>query len=209
MPTRLRGSNRWCAVGSRVRHLGSRASSIVLPIVFALTAASGDPRGQAPALRNGTSPPTPQGQVRKEPNLGGEVDRSSQDPDVALSRLKVADGYEVNLFASEREFRELAKPVAMTFDTRGRLWVLTAPTYPHYLPGRPPQDKLIILEDTNRDGRADKSTVFADGLYIPTGFELGDGGAYVSQQPNLVFLRDTNGDDRADERRIVLHGFGT
>ena len=145
----------------------------------------------------------------QEPNRGGEIDLAAQDPDVALSRLRVADGYEVNLFASEREFPELANPLAMTFDTRGRLWVLTSPTYPHYSPGHPPDDKLVVLEDTDRDGRADRATVFADGLYIPTGFELGDGGVYVSQQPNLVFLRDTNGDGRADERRILLHGFGT
>jgi azurin len=155
------------------------------------------------------SPPASAQVQQKEPNLGGEIDLAARDPQVALSRLKVAEGYEVNLFASEREFPELANPLAMTFDTRGRLWVLTSPTYPHYLPGHPPSDKLIILEDTNRDGRADTSTVFADGLYIPTGFELGDGGAYVAQQPNLVFLRDTTGDGRADERRIILHGFGT
>jgi azurin len=203
MGTSLPGSTR-----SRVWRVGSCVCSVVLSFVV-VAAAPADQGGQASARRNGASPPSPQGPAKREPNLGGEIDLSSQDPDVALSRLKVADGYEVNLFASEREFRELAKPVAMTFDTRGRLWVLTAPTYPHYLPGRPPKDKLIILEDTDRDGRADTSTVFADGLYIPTGFELGDGGAYVSQQPNLVFLRDTNGDDRADERRIVLHGFGT
>ena len=128
---------------------------------------------------------------------------------VALERLKVADGYEVSLFASEREFPVLAKPLAMTFDAQGRLWVLTSPTYPHVLPGEKPNDKLIVLEDTNRDGRADKATVFADGLYIPTGFELGDGGVYISQQPNLMFLRDTNGDGKADERKIILHGFGT
>ena len=75
-------------------------------------------------------------------------------------RLKPAAGYEVSLFASEKEFPELANPLAMTFDTRGRLWVLTSPTYPHVLPGVPPNDKLIILDDTNSDGRADK----ADGL---------------------------------------------
>ncbi len=66
-----------------------------------------------------------------------------------------------------------------------------------------------MLEDTNRDGRADKSTVFADQLYIPTGFALGDGGVYIAQQPTLMFMRDTNGDGKADERRILLHGFGT
>ena len=128
---------------------------------------------------------------------------------MALTRLKPADGYEVALFASEREFPELANPLAMTFDTRGRLWVLTSPTYPHVGPDETPNDKLIILEDGNGDGRADKVKVFADRLYIPTGFALGDGGVYVSQQPNLMFLQDTNGDDRADVRRIILHGFGT
>jgi len=149
------------------------------------------------------------GQIRPEPNRGGAVDMASLDVKVALERLKPADGYEIGLFASEKEFPEIANPLAMTFDTRGRLWVLTSPTYPHVLPGVPPHDKLVILEDVNQDGRADKSTIFADGLYIPTGFELGDGGVYVSQQPNLVFLRDTDGDDKADERRILLHGFGT
>jgi azurin len=148
-------------------------------------------------------------QIRPEPNRGGAIDTASTDATVALERLKPAEGYEINLFASEKEFPEIANPLAMTFDTRGRLWVLTSPTYPHVLPGVPPHDKLVILDDVNQDGRADKLMVFADGLYIPTGFELGDGGAYVSQQPNLVFLRDTNGDGRADERRIVLHGFGT
>ena len=121
----------------------------------------------------------------------------------------MAEGYEVSLFASEVEFPDLAKPLAMTFDTKGRLWVLTSPTYPHVLPDEKPNDKLIVLEDTNRDGKADKSTVFADKLYIPTGFALGDGGVYIAQQPTLMFMKDTNGDGKADERRILLHGFGT
>ena len=145
----------------------------------------------------------------KEPNLGGDLDLAAQNPDVALRQLHPAAGYEVNLFASEREFPELANPMAMTFDDRGRLWVLTSPTYPHILPGDKPKDKLVILDDTDGDGRADRLTVFADGLYLPMGFELGDGGAYVSQQPDLMFLKDTNGDDKADERQIILHGFGS
>ncbi len=146
---------------------------------------------------------------RVEPNRGAALDLASQDPKVALERIKMAAGYEVNLFASEVEFPDLAKPLQMTFDGRGRLWVLTSPTYPHALPDEKPNDKLIVLEDTNRDGRADKSTVFADGLYIPTGFALGDGGVYIAQQPTLMFMKDTNGDGKADERRILLHGFGT
>ena len=131
------------------------------------------------------------------------------NPDEELAGLKVAPGYEINLFASEREFPELVKPVAITFDARNRLWVSTMPSYPQYVPGVPPDDKLLILEDTKHAGRADKCTVFADKLYLPTGFELGDGGAYVAQQPDLMFLRDTHGGDKADERRVVLHGFGT
>lgn len=144
-----------------------------------------------------------------EPNRGAALDLASQDPKVALERLKIADGYEVSLFASEVDFPDLAKPLAMTFDTRGRLWVLTSPTYPHALPDVKPNDKLLVFEDTNGDGRADTSTVFADKLYIPTGFALGDGGVYIAQQPTLMFMRDTDGDGKADERRILLHGFGT
>ena len=162
--------------------------------------------GQAVSAGAGSGQPQARPQ---EPNLGGGVNLDAQDPKIALERLHPADGYEVNLFASEQQFPELANPLAMTFDDRGRLWVLVSPTYPHLVPGQKPDDKLVVLEDTNRDGRADSLSVFADGLYLPTGFELGDGGVYVSQQPNLMFLKDTNGDGKADERRIVLHGFGT
>jgi putative heme-binding domain-containing protein len=130
-------------------------------------------------------------------------------PEEARKAFTAAPGYEVNLFASEQEFPILENPVAMAWDARGRLWVCTMPSYPQYLPGVPVHDKLIILEDTNHDGKADKSTVFADGLHVPTGFELGDGGVYIAQQPNLVFLKDTDGDDKADVRETILHGFGT
>jgi hypothetical protein len=95
----------------------------------------------------------------------------------------------------------------MSFDTKGRLWVCTMPSYPMYLPGTPVNDQLLILEDTNGDGKADKRTVFADKLHVPTGFEFAEGGVYIAQQPNLLFLKDTNGDDKADVRELVLHGF--
>lgn len=128
-------------------------------------------------------------------------------PEEELAKFKLPEGYEANLFASEVEFLELEKPVQFEFDSRGRLWVVTMPSYPMYLPGTPVNDKVLILEDTNGDGKADKQTVFADKLHVPTGIELGDGGAYVAQQPNLMFLKDTDGDDRADTREVVLHGF--
>ena len=140
-----------------------------------------------------------------ETNVPQEITITS--PATTLSRFKLQDGYEANLFASEEEFPDLKNPVQFSFDARGRLWVVTMPSYPMYLPGTPVNDKVLIFEDTNGDGKADKQTVFADGLHVPTGIELGDGGAYVAQQPNLMFLKDTNGDDKADIREYVLHGF--
>ena len=123
--------------------------------------------------------------------------------------FQVDPRFEVNLFAGEEEFPDIANPIQMRWDSRGRLWVSCSTTYPHVYPGNEPNDKLVILEDTDRDGRADKSTVFADDLHIPLSFVLGDGGVYVSEQPNLSFLKDTDGDDRADVHEVVMSGFGT
>jgi putative heme-binding domain-containing protein len=128
-------------------------------------------------------------------------------PEESRRQMQLAEGFEVNLFASEVEFPDLANPVQFAFDARGRLWVSTMPSYPQLIPGQKPNDKILILEDTDGDGKADKQTIFADGLYLPTGLELGDGGVYVAQQPNLMFLQDTDGDDRADRRELILHGF--
>lgn len=126
----------------------------------------------------------------------------------ALSEFKLAPGYRINLFASEKEFNDLANPVQLSFDNKGRLWVATMPSYPHYRPGDPrPNDKLLILEDTNGDGKADKQITFADGLHLPVGFELAPEGVYLAQGTNLILLKDTNDDDRADLKEIVLSGF--
>ncbi|MDQ8180614.1 PVC-type heme-binding CxxCH protein [Pelagicoccus sp. SDUM812005] len=128
----------------------------------------------------------------------------------ALDSIATAEGYRIELFASEVEFPDLANPVQLSFDNKGRLWVAVMPSYPHYKPGDPkPNDKLLILEDTDGDGKADKQTVFADQLHLPTGFELAPEGVYLSQAPNLVLLRDLDGDDRADSREIILSGFDT
>ena len=130
--------------------------------------------------------------------------------EAAVKALSVPEGYKVELFASEKEFPNLANPMQMSFDNKGRLWVAVMPTYPHYRPGDAlPDDKLLIYEDTNGDGKADKETVFADKLHLPIGFEFAPEGVYVSQEPNIVLLRDANGDDRADSLEIVLGGFDT
>ncbi len=130
--------------------------------------------------------------------LGGEE---------AIGKMKVQSGLTVNLFASEEQFPELASPVQMSFDNRGRLWVAVWPTYPHWQPlVEKMNDKLLIFSDTDGDGRADKMKVFADGLHNPTGFEFWNGGVLLAQAPDLWFLKDTDGDDVADVRTRVLHG---
>ena len=127
-------------------------------------------------------------------------------PEEAQSRFTLHEGFEARLFASEPD---VVNPVAMTWDERGRLWVVELYEYPlGAKDGEKPRDNIKILEDTDADGRADKVTVFADGLNLATGILLGNGGAYVGQAPHLLFLKDTDGDDIADERTILKTGFG-
>ena len=126
-----------------------------------------------------------------------------------LSEFKVDPRFNVTLFAGEEEFPDIAAPIQMRWDNQGRLWVACSTTYPHVYPGKEPNDKLVILEDTDGDGKADSSHVWADDLHIPLSFELGDGGVYVSEEPHLTFLKDTDGDGKADFRRKVFSGFGT
>lgn len=126
----------------------------------------------------------------------------------ALNSMEVAAGYKIELFASEREFPELANPVQLSFDNKGRLWIAAMPSYPHYKPGDPkPNDKLIILEDKDKDGKADHRIVWADSLHLPIGFEFAPEGVYVSQGTHLKLLKDTDNDDRADTEEIILSGF--
>jgi putative heme-binding domain-containing protein len=128
-------------------------------------------------------------------------------PAAELASLRVLDGFEVSLFASEAD--GVRKPIQLRFDPDGRLWVCGSVVYPQLKPGEKPRDQVVVLEDTNGDGRADKTTVFADDLLMPTGLELGDGGLYVNSGTELLHLRDTDGDGKADQRRVVFRGFGT
>src|SRR6516165_3570188 len=129
-------------------------------------------------------------------------DAQVPDPDPELERKTfiVAPGFEVNLFAADPL---LAKPIQMNFDPAGRLWVACSEAYPQIKPGQPQNDKIIILEDTDGKGRANKTTVFADGLLIPTGIEPGDGGVYVAASTDLLHLSDPDGKGKATRRKIV------
>ena len=129
--------------------------------------------------------------------LGGEE---------AISRMTVHSGMKVNLYASEEQFPELINPVQMQWDTRGRLWVATWPNYPERSPDSVVGDSLLVFEDLNGDGRADRCVHFSDDLNAPTGFQFYQDGVLVVQAPDVWFLRDTDGDGRADWRERVLMG---
>ncbi|MFM7205860.1 MAG: HEAT repeat domain-containing protein, partial [Planctomycetaceae bacterium] len=131
-------------------------------------------------------------------------------PAELIKTCTLPPGFEMRLFADETRFPEIAKPVQLAFDSKGRLWVSTMPSYPQWKPGDPPPaDKLVMLEDVDRDGTADRSTVFYDRLHCPTGFQFFDGGVLVMDQPRMLWLKDTDGDDRADVVVHVLDGFAT
>ncbi|KAA6438279.1 dehydrogenase [Dyadobacter flavalbus] len=131
-----------------------------------------------------------------------------EDPDPAkeLASFKVAEGFEVSLWAAEPL---VAKPIQMNWDADGRLWVVSSTAYPHLKTGEVANDKIFVIEDTDNDGKADKTTIFAEGLTTPTGILPGDGGVYVANSTEILHFADTDGDGKADKRRRILSGFGT
>ena len=128
------------------------------------------------------------------------------DPELERATLQLPEGFEVNLFAADPA---IAKPIQMNFDPQGRLWIAMSEVYPHIKPGQEANDKILILEDTDGDGRSDSTKVFVDGLLIPTGVAPGDGGAYVANSTQLLHFADSDGDGLADRKKVVLSGFGT
>jgi putative membrane-bound dehydrogenase-like protein len=125
----------------------------------------------------------------------------------SMERTQVAADLKLVLFAAEPD---IMKPIAFAWDARGRLWVCETSDYPHGVKEDQQQgnDRIKICEDTDGDGKADKFTVFADKLNIPTSLVFANGGVIVAQAPNFVFLQDTDGDDKADVRKVILTGWG-
>src|SRR6185437_13196946 len=150
-------------------------------------------------------------------------------PDAARARMVVPEGFHVEVFASEPMVRQ---PLTVSFDARGRAWVIEYLQYPvpaglkpvtvdQYLrteydrvPEPPPRgprgaDRIKILEDTDGDGKADKETVFVEGLNLASGLAVGHGGVFVGQAPYLLFYPDKNKDDKPDsDPEVLLSGFG-
>ncbi len=191
----------------RYHELVRQAEAVVHALAKRPGVSSAEAPGVSPAEPPGLSPvetlpPLPPGKVTPYRFPGGNV----RAPADLQAELVVAEGYALNLFASEEQFPELRNPVQLSFDARGRLWVVTMPSFPHTIPGERPADKILVLEDRDRDGRADTCTVFAEGLDALDGVAFHERGVIVSAQPRLLVLQDTDGDGRADTRTELLRG---
>ncbi|MCY2986240.1 MAG: c-type cytochrome [Planctomycetota bacterium] len=125
-------------------------------------------------------------------------------PEQAAATMVVPDGFQVTLFAGEPDVQQ---PVGFCFDDRGRLWVAEAYNYPDH--GTKPGDRIVILEDSDGDGKFDNRKVFFDQLNYVTGIEVGFGGAWVMSPPFFYFIPDKDGDDVPDSKpQLLLDGFG-
>lgn len=164
-----------------------------------------------PVEEVGTNLPVGSDTFNKTPMSGFKVDPKTglvgfPSGEEVLAKLKVDPALKVQLFADEKMFPELVKPVQMGFDTKGRLWVSAWMNYPERTPWSKKGDSILIFEDTNADGRADKCTTFLDDLNCPTGFQFYKDGILVMRSPDLLWVRDVNGDDKPDRVERILSG---
>lgn len=127
-------------------------------------------------------------------------------PAESMKHMQIPEGFEVKLYAAEPL---TTKVIAMAWDERGRLWTAQTQDYPNSLkPDGQGMDSIVVVEDTDGDGLADKKSVFAQGLSIPTGMVHYNGGIIVSTPPAILFLKDTDGDGKADLKETLYKGFG-
>ncbi len=141
-----------------------------------------------------------------EKRPGPQMEQKPLSPEESMKHIQVPVDFTLDLFAHEPN---VMHPIAMAWDEKGRLYALVTKDYPNERKPEGGSDYIVICEDTDKDGKADKFTKFAEGLSIPTGMAFGNGGLYVSQAPHMLFLQDTNGDDKADVKKVVFTGFGT
>jgi uncharacterized protein len=141
-----------------------------------------------------------------EKREGPQLQQLPLTPEESMKHIQIPPDFNLSLFAAEPNVQH---PIAMAWDEKGRLYVLVTKDYPNERKDTGGTDFILICEDTNNDGKADKFTKFAEGLSIPTGLVFTNGGLVVSQAPHMLFLKDTNGDDKADVKKVLFSGFGT
>ena len=141
-----------------------------------------------------------------EQRPGPQLQQLPLSPEESVKHIQIPVDFTLDVFAHEPN---VMHPIAMTWDERGRLFVLITKDYPNERKDEGGSDYILLCEDTNNDGKADKFTRFAEGLSVPTGMVFANGGLIVSQAPHMLFLQDTNGDDKADVKKILFSGFGT
>ena len=120
--------------------------------------------------------------------------------------MEAPDGFSVDLVVAEPG---IAQPISMCFDARGRIWVLEGHTYPLRAPEGEGRDRIVILEDADGDGSFESKKVFAEGINLASGMEIGFGGVWVGAAPYLLFIPDADADDKPDSApQIILDGWG-
>ncbi len=141
-----------------------------------------------------------------EKRTGIQYRQDPLSPEESMKHIQVPVDFNMSLFAAEPN---VMHPIAFSWDERGRMYVLITKDYPNERKPTGGSDYILICEDTDKDGKADKFTRFAEGLSIPTGMVFSNGGLVVSQAPDMLFLKDTDGDDKADVKQVLFTGFGT
>jgi len=149
---------------------------------------------------------TPADLPNYERRPGTQYQQLPLSPEESMKHIQVPVDFKLEMFAAEPN---VMHPIAISWDEKGRMYVLITQDYPNERKETGGRDYILICEDTDKDGKADKFTKFADDLSIPTGMVFANGGLIVSQAPHMLFLKDTNGDDVADEKRVLFSGFGT
>lgn len=141
-----------------------------------------------------------------EQRPGVQLQQFPVSPEESMKHIQVPVEFNLELFAAEPN---VMHPIAISWDEKGRLFVLITKDYPNERKPEGGSDYILMCEDTNKDGKADKFTKWAEGLSIPTGMVFANGGLVVSQAPDMLFLQDTDGDDKADVKKVLFTGFGT
>ncbi len=139
------------------------------------------------------------------PHAQDKAPNEPRDPQTAAKMMTVPEGFSVEVVAAEPD---IVNPVAMAIDERGRFWITESLEYPRREPGVG-KDRVKILEDTDGDGKADKFSIFLDGLNIPSGIAVGHGGVWIANSPDILFVPDADRDGKPDgPAQVVVTGFG-